>query len=611
MKKIICIGFVVLAMLLSSLGLVTSAADTQEIVILFESDVHCSVDGYAKIAALKDEISDDAEYVGVVTSGDFVQGGSLGIVSKGEYIINIMNLIGYDAVGLGNHEFDYKTERLHELVNKLDSTVVCSNYKKIGEEKSVFNPYIIVPYGDTEVAYIGIITPDTLTSSSPAQFKNEEGQYTYSFCADTLYENTQKSIDAAKKEGADYIIALAHLGTEYVFEQWSAQTLIQNTTGLDVVLDGHSHSVVEGMVVNDKAGNDVIVASTGTGFANIGKLTLSDGAIKTELVPTQTYEKTDEEITKYIATINEEYAKLGERKIGVSEVSLTTLDEQGNRIIRNAETNLGDFCADAYREITGADIGFINGGGIRNDIDTGDITFNEILRVFPFANKTCISEVTGQQIVDMLEYGLVFYPEENGSFQHVSGIKFDFDPQIKHSVMLDENQEFVSVEGARRVSDVEVLNQETGAYEPIVLDKKYTLASHSYLLMEYGGGATMFKGAKLLSDTGILDVELLESYITENLNGVIGGEYAQNQNRINILDEYIPLRKSFEEKGYEVIWNALEPKKIIVKTGNSTVIFMADTNVVTVDENNFESDRIAYIENGRTYISADCLNFCK
>lgn len=611
MKKKICIGFVVLAMLLSSLGLVTSAADTQEIVILFESDVHCSVDGYAKIAALKDEISDDAEYVGVVTSGDFVQGGSLGIVSKGEYIINIMNLIGYDAVGLGNHEFDYKTERLHELVNKLDSTVVCSNYKKIGEEKSVFNPYIIVPYGDTEVAYIGIITPDTLTSSSPAQFKNEEGQYTYSFCANTLYENTQKSIDAAKKEGADYIIALAHLGTEYVFEQWSAQTLIQNTTGLDVVLDGHSHSVVEGMVVNDKAGNDVIVASTGTGFANIGKLTLSDGAIKTELVPTQTYEKTDEEITKYIATINEEYAKLGERKIGVSEVSLTTLDEQGNRIIRNAETNLGDFCADAYREITGADIGFINGGGIRNDIDTGDITFNEILGVFPFANKTCISEVTGQQIVDMLEYGLVFYPEENGSFQHVSGIKFDFDPQIKHSVMLDENQEFVSVEGARRVSDVEVLNQETGAYEPIVLDKKYTLASHSYLLMEYGGGATMFKGAKLLSDTGILDVELLESYITENLNGVIGGEYAQSQNRINILDEYIPLRKSFEEKGYEVIWNALEPKKIIVKTGNSTVIFMADTNVVTVDENNFESDRIAYIENGRTYISADCLNFCK
>ncbi|MBR2180306.1 MAG: bifunctional metallophosphatase/5'-nucleotidase, partial [Oscillospiraceae bacterium] len=496
--------------------------------ILFESDVHCSVDGYAKLAALKNEMSDKTSYVGVVTSGDFIQGGSLGVVSKGEYIVNIMNLIGYDAVGLGNHEFDYKTERLHELIGILKSPVVCSNYKKVGEEKSVFDPYIIVPYGDVEIAYIGITTPDTITSSSPAQFKNEEGQYTYSFCADTLYENVQTSIDNAKKDGADYIIALAHLGTEYVYEQWSAQTLIQNTTGLDVVLDGHSHSVVEGMTVNDKAGNGVIVASTGTGFANIGKLTISGGEIKTELISTETFEKADEEIKSYIAQINEEYAKLGERKIGVSEVKLTTLDEQGNRIIRNAETNLGDFCADAYRVITGADIGFINGGGIRNDIDAGDITFNEILGVFPFGNKTCVSEVTGQQVVDMLEYGLIFYPEENGSFQQVSGITFDFDPQVEHSVKLDENQEFVCVEGLRRVTDVKVLNKETGTYEPIALDGTYTLASHSYLLMEYGGGATMFKDSKLLSDTGILDVELLENYITGNLNGVVGAEYAQS-----------------------------------------------------------------------------------
>jgi len=611
MKRKICSCLIILSLLLSSLVSVVSAAGTPEIVILFESDVHCSVDGYAKIAALKDEISNQAEYVGLVTSGDFVQGGSLGVVSKGEYIVNIMNLIGYDAVALGNHEFDYKTERLHELVNKLDATVVCSNYKKADEDVAVFDPYTIVSYGDVDIAYIGITTPDTITSSSPAQFKNENGEYIYSFSGDELYETVQKSVDDAKKEGADYIIALSHLGTENVFQEWSAQALIKNTTGLDAVLDGHSHSVVEGLVVSDKAGENVVVASTGTAFANIGKLTISNGEIKTELISSETVEKSDEEITEYIATINEEYAKLGERKIGVSEVNLTTLDEQGNRIIRNAETNLGDFCADAYREITGADIGFINGGGIRNDIDTGDITFNEILGVFPFGNKTCISEVTGQQIVDMLEYGLIFYPEENGSFQHVSGITFDFDPQIKHSVMLDENQEFVSIEGVRRVSDVKVLNQKTGMYEPIALDRRYTLASHSYLLMEYGGGATMFKGSKLLSDTGILDVELLENYITENLNGVVGKEYAQSQQRINVLDEYIPLRKSFEEKGYEVIWNALEPKKIIVKTGNSTVIFMADTNVVTVDENNFESDRIAYIENGRTYISADCLNFCK
>ncbi len=611
MKKKFLISLIILSLLTSVLTGISFAAEYKEIVILFENDVHCSVDGYAKLAAMKDELSETCDYVGVVSSGDFVQGGSLGVVSKGEYIVNLMNLVGYDAITLGNHEFDYKIERLHELSKMLDATIVCSNFKKIDEEKSVFEPYTIVSYGDTDIAYIGITTPDTITSSSPAQFKNEAGEYIYSFSGDSLYETVQKNIDAAEKDGADYIIALSHLGSESVYEQWSVQTLIQNTTGLDVVLDGHSHSTIESLVVTDKEGDEVTVASTGTTFANIGKLTISGGEIKTELIPTEAYEKTDDDITSYISQINEEYAKLGERKSGVSGVNLTTVDQSGNRIIRKAETNLGDLCADAYRVITGADIGMVNGGGIRTNIDTGDITFNEILGVFPFGNKTCVSEVTGQQVVDMLEYGLIVYPEENGSFQHVSGITFDFDPQIEHSIKLDENQEFVSVEGARRVSNVKVLDKETGEYVPIKLDGKYTLASHSYLLMEYGGGATMFKESRLLSDTGILDVELLENYITENLNGVVGAQYTESQNRINVLDEYIPLRKTFEDKGYEVIWNAAEPKKIVVNTDNCTMIFMADTNTVTVDGNIFESDRIAYIENGRTYISADCLLLCK
>ena len=272
---------------------------------------------------------------------------------------------------------------------------------------------------------------------------------------------------------------------------------------------------------------------------------------------------------------------------------------------------MGDFCADAYRIITGADIGLINGGGIRGDIDEGDITFNELLGIFPYSNKTCVSEVTGQQLVDLLEYAFVLYPEENGTFQQVSGISFDFDPLLPQPVKVDENEEFVSVEGNRRISDVKVLNSETGEYEPIDLNGKYTLASHGYLLMENGGGTTMLKGSTLLADTGILDVELLENYITESLSGVVGKEYAQSQQRINILDEYIPLRKSFEDKGYEVIWSASEPKKILVNTPDSTIIFMADTNIVTVNGSAFESDRMAYIENGRTYISADCLSYCK
>lgn len=513
----------------------TFAAENDDIVILFENDVHCAVDGYAKLSAMKNDIRQETNYVGVVSVGDYIQGSSLGVISKGEYIVNIMNMVGYDAVTLGNHEFDYKIPRLIELVDIMNTKPVCSNFQKIGEQNSVFEPYTIVSYGDVDIAYIGITTPDTIASSSPAQFKDENGEYVYTFNGNELYDVVQASIDLAKADGAEYIVGLSHLGTESVYEEWSAQTLIKNTTGFDVVLDGHSHSVVEEMIVKDEDNNEVVVASTGTKFANIGKLTISStGEINTELIATETYEKNDENIVNYIAQINEEYAELGNRKIGVSEVNLTTVDEDGNRIVRNAETNLGDLCADAFKYVTGADIGFINGGGIRTDIAKGDITFNDILSVYPFNNLVCVVEVTGQQIVDMLELGVMNYPQEDGTFQHVSGITFNIDDTITSSVKLDENLSFVSVTGQRRVGNVKVLNQTTGKYEPINLTQKYTLASHSYLLLEQGGGASMFRDAKVIRNDGMLDVELLEIYITEYLSGVVGEEYATSQNRITI-----------------------------------------------------------------------------
>lgn len=533
-RKIISL-FLIVVLVCFNMPNFAYAEGNDEIVILFENDVHCAVDGYAKLAGMKNELSETLDYVGVVSVGDYVQGSSLGAISKGEYIVNIMNMIGYDAVTLGNHEFDYKIPRLMELVDMMNTKPVCSNFQKIGEKESVFRPYTMVSYGGVDIAYVGITTPDTISSSSPAQFKDDTGEYIYTFNGNNLYEVVQKSIDAAKAEGAEYIVGLSHLGTENVYEEWSAQSLINNTEGFDVVLDGHSHSVVEKMIVKDKNNDDVIVASTGTKFANIGKLTITgDGDINTELIATETYEKTDNNVVQYIAQINEEYANLGNRKIGVSKVKLTTVDKDGNRIIRNAETNLGDLCADAYRVVTGADIGFINGGGIRADINEGDITFNDILSVYPFNNLVCVVEVTGQQIVDMLELGVINYPEENGSFQHVSGIEFNLDDSIASSVKLDENLSFIQVEGARRVSNVKVYNQETCQYEPIDLDKKYTLASHSYLLLEQGGGASMFKDAKVIRNDGMLDVELLEIYITEYLGGVVGEEYAVSQNRISI-----------------------------------------------------------------------------
>ena len=533
MKKCALSLLLTLCLLLSCTPFVSAAEG--DIVVLYENDVHCAIDGYSKLAAMKQELALTNAHVGVVSVGDFVQGSSLGAISQGEYIVNVMNMVGYDAITLGNHEFDYRLTRLQELVDLLDTKPVCSNFQKIGEAETVFAPYSIVSYGDTDIAYIGITTPDTLTSSSPTQFMDEDDNYIYTFHSTDLYETVQNSIDAVTAAGADYIVALSHLGTEDVIEAWSAQAVVQNTDGFDVVLDGHSHSVVEHMTLTDKSGDEVILTSTGTKFANIGKLTIeADGDITTALIPTESYEATDAAIDAYIAQINEEYAALGNRKIGESLVDLTTVDENGERIIRHTETNLGDFCADAFRIVTGADIGVINGGGIRDNMEAGDVTFNDILSVFPFNNTVCMVEVSGQQIVDLLELGVMLYPEENGSFQHVSGITFTLDDSIPSSVVLDENGVFVSVTGDYRVRDVRVLDPETDTYKPLDPEGAYTLASHNYLLLDHGSGASMLNDSTVLLNNGMLDVELLEVYITDSLGGVIGEEYAASQNRITV-----------------------------------------------------------------------------
>ena len=186
-------------MILCCFGGVVFAKDTDTIVTLYENDVHCAVEGYSKISAMKKELAEEYEYVGVVSSGDFVQGGTLGAASKGEYIVNIMNLVGYDAIGLGNHEFDYRISRLEELYELTKTKYISCNFEKIGEEKSYFDPYTIVSYGDIDIAYIGIVTPKTITSSLPSQFKNESGEIIYTFNEARLYEVLQENIDEVTK----------------------------------------------------------------------------------------------------------------------------------------------------------------------------------------------------------------------------------------------------------------------------------------------------------------------------------------------------------------------------------------------------------------------------
>lgn len=548
MKRLLAI---VLALTLM-LALFTAAAaaepvDTKGIVVLYTNDVHCGVDdkiGYAGVAAYKKAYEKAGYEVLLVDSGDAVQGATIGTLSKGEYIVEIMNELGYVASAIGNHEFDYGMDRFKELVELADYDYVAANFVD-KDGNLVVDAYTTVEAAGHKIAFVGAATPETFTSSSPAYFQDENGSFIYGFCeggdGSDFYAAIQTAVDSAVGEGADIVIVLSHLGTNLESAPYSASDLIANTNGIDVVLDGHSHSVWAGELVQNKDGEDVLLSSTGTKLENLGSLTIVDTDDGIEFTTELHHEVIfqDDETAAFIAKINEEFAELAQTVVAKTDVDLTIVDpaltdSEGNplRIVRSQETNLGDLCADAYRAMSGADIAFVNGGGIRTSIPAGDITYEQIISVHPFGNALCVVEATGQEIIDALEMSARKLPSENGGFLQVSGISFDIDMSVEPTVVTDDKGLFVEVTGDRRVKNVMVGDA------PIDLDATYTLSSHNYMLKEGGDGISMFTDNVLLQDSVLLDNQVLIKYITEYLGGVVGEEYADlyGQGRINIIN---------------------------------------------------------------------------
>ena len=400
-------------------------------------------------------------------------------------------------------------------------------------------------YGETKVAFIGVATPESPTKSTPTYFM-EDGEYVYNFAqgnnGQNLYDCVQGYVDECEAQGADYVILLAHLGDAEESAPYTSPELIAATDGIDVVLDAHAHSVIAGKTVENKAGEPVLLSSTGTKLANIGKLVIrADGEITTELICG--YSAKDAEMDAYIRNVKAQYETEMNKVIATSDIALTCKTEDGIRLVRNRETAIGDLCADAYRAIGGADIGVVNGGGIRADIPKGDITYANMLAVHPYGNTLCVVRATGQEIIDLLETACMYTQAEiskdgnavgeNGGFMQVSGLKFTIDTSIPSSVVLDELDNFVSVSGERRVKDVTVLD-DNGAYVPIEFDAVYTVASHNYLLKAGGDSFTGFMDNEFIISEGICDYQVLTQYITEVLNGKLGELYSAPQGRITI-----------------------------------------------------------------------------
>lgn len=483
------------------------------IVILFDNDVHCGIEGYVQFAGLRDAIAaSDTAYCAAVSSGDFIQGGMAGTLSKGQYVIDVINSVGYDAMTLGNHEFDYGSERLFELLDQLvGTTITCVNFTPIGETKSVYAPYVIKQMGPKKVAFVGVLTPSTLLSESAA-FYDADGKQIYDLHTDATYQMVQQAVDDARHHGADYVVVLSHLGENRT--NITSQGLIAATTGIDVVLDGHSHSVIPCDTVPNLKGQPVLVTQTGTKMANVGKLVIStDGGISTELISSDSIPYRNERVATVVDSINTINAEFTNRVCGENTQLLTINGPDGKRMVRRGETNLANFITDGMRWIGKSEIALVNGGGIRADLPMGEISYGKLLDVQPFDNELCVARISGSQIWSAIEISCSDLPAENGMIIQTSGLRYE--------VNLNEDP---------RVTTVEVLNAQ-GKYVPIDLDHEYTVTLSTYMLSQYEG---VLRNCEIISPSLCSDVESTYNYVTSALKGKVGPEYEQPQGRLKI-----------------------------------------------------------------------------
>ena len=536
---------------------------SDDIVILHTNDVHCGIQdiiGYDGLKLYKKQLQKKYKNVITVDCGDHIQGGTIGLITEGDDIIDMMNEVGFDAVTAGNHEFDYGVDRLLQLNKNLSCGYISSNIFYRGNKTAMFPPYIILPLNGTDkkIAFVGVATPQTLTKTSLITIVDEDGSPTYDFLTKDngkeLYDKVQKDINSAREEGADYVIILAHLGKggDAIHEHTSGG-LMENLENVDALLDGHSHEIYSNLT-KDKNNKEVILAQTGTKLATLGVLTIhTNGTLTHELLDsipiiddtlneTEYMKVTRSNIDTYVD--NEMYQSI-ELKLEVLDVYLGEVigytpfelniyedpnDKSSLKVNRLNESTLCNIVADSYRAAGKSDVTILNAGAVRVDLNAGNITIKEIIDILPFSNDLEVLVVSGQDILDALEFGAKELPNPTSRFPQVSGMSYKVDISINTSVEIDEYENFVSVSGKRRVFDVKVGD------EPIDPKKNYTLTASNFVT-HGGDGYSMFAKYEAINNAIGTDNQVFLEYVQKDLNGRIPDKYNSTEGRIIIVNK--------------------------------------------------------------------------
>ncbi|WP_312503594.1 bifunctional UDP-sugar hydrolase/5'-nucleotidase [Lacrimispora sp.] len=580
----------------------SSLAADRDIVVLYTNDVHCGVDeniGYAGLALYKKEMQAQTPYVTLIDAGDAIQGAPIGTLSDGGYLIDIMNKVGYDFAVPGNHEYDYGMPRFLELAGKLSCGYYSSNFMDLRTGSTVFAPYKIFTYGDTKVAFVGATTPESFTKSTPAYFQDGNGNYIYGFCEDEngqrLYNQIQSSVNSAKAEGANYVILVGHLGENGTTDRWTSDNVIKNTTGIDALIDGHSHEEY-GKYLKNKDGQDVLLTQTGTKLKNIGKLTLhTDGTISSELV---SQVPAGAGTSAYTVKNGDSLSRIAKRELGsynrwneiyeanrdkIKDPNVLTVGIQLVIPGKSAVTVDGkavDYDTDKFIKVIQAQynetlktvIGHTDVELTVNDPATGNRAVRSAETNLGDLSADAYRYVLGAEIglsngggiranikAGNITYNdtLTVFPFGNmGCVVEATGQQIKDALEMASRNCPKENGGFLHVSGltytidTSKASNVQVDEKDNfvkvnGAYRvsdimvggaPLDVNKTYTVASHNYMLKSAGDGMTMFKGSKVIRDDVLTDVDLLSTYIRSNLGGNVGADYANpaGQGRITI-----------------------------------------------------------------------------
>lgn len=508
---------------------------TGHIVILHTNDVHGAIDNYASVAALKDAYEAAGAQVLLMDAGDFSQGSTSVNVSEGATAVELMNMAGYDVATTGNHEFDFGYANLKTLMEQAEFPILAANAFTAEGELAMDEANHTFQLGDVTVGVFGLATPETATKAHPAKLEG------VTFLAeDELFACAQEQVDELTAAGCDYIICLGHLGIDAESTGNRSIDLLENVTGIDVFIDGHSHST-QSDIAEETNGTgmvgDTVLTSTGTKLESVGVVDIAaDGTIDASTLSMEELNATegftpDQDIATRVSEINAQIEEDMGQVIGTSEVDLDGVREN----VRASETNLGDLITDAMLWQAGqdneeVDAAITNGGGIRASIAAGDITKKSVNDVLPFGNTLYVVELTGAELLEALEASTYCTPEPVGAFPQVAGIEFTINTGAAYDA--GENYPGTTYAEPTSINRVTILTVGGQAFDA---DATYTIVTNDFLA---AGGDTYyaFSAAESGYDTGISLDQVVMDYITEELDGTVtAARYGQTANRIHTI----------------------------------------------------------------------------